>query len=33
MRRIEADMPELGRHLDQSIRTGIFCGYLPDRRK
>jgi hypothetical protein len=24
--------PELGRHLEVSIRTGIFCVYAPDRR-
>jgi hypothetical protein len=33
IRRIEADFPELARHLDESIRTGLFCGYLPDRRR
>jgi hypothetical protein len=32
IRRIEAELPELGSHLSQSIRTGAFCGYLPDRR-
>ncbi|HKP59608.1 MAG TPA: AAA family ATPase [Polyangiales bacterium] len=32
VRRIERGLPELGRHLDQAIRTGIFCGYLPERR-
>jgi hypothetical protein len=33
VRRIEKDFPELGRHLDQTIRTGVFCAYLPDRRR
>ena len=32
IRRIEEGLPELGRHLDQTIRTGTFCGYLPDGR-
>ncbi len=32
IRKIEEDLPELGRHLDQTIRTGMFCGYLPDGR-
>ena len=32
IRRIEEGLPELGRHLDQAIRTGTFCGYLPDGR-
>lgn len=32
LRRIEEGLPALGRHLDQNIRTGVFCGYLPDRR-
>jgi len=26
--KIEAELPELGRYLDQNIRTGMFCGYL-----
>jgi non-specific serine/threonine protein kinase len=29
--RIAAELPELGRHLDRTIRTGAFCGYFPDR--
>jgi hypothetical protein len=32
IQRIEEELPELGRHLDQTIRTGAFCGYLPDGR-
>jgi tetratricopeptide (TPR) repeat protein len=32
IRRIETELPELGRHLDQTVRTGAFCGYLPDGR-
>ena len=32
IRRIEDGFPELGNHLDQAIRTGTFCGYLPDGR-
>jgi non-specific serine/threonine protein kinase len=30
--RIEGGLPALGRHLDATIRTGMFCGYLPARR-
>src|SRR4029450_13752905 len=30
IRRIEEEIPELGRHLSQTIRTGAFCAYLPD---
>ena len=30
IRRIEAVHPELGRHLDRSVRTGTFCVYEPD---
>jgi tetratricopeptide (TPR) repeat protein len=33
IRRIDDALPELGRHLDQTIRTGIFCGYFPDGRR
>ena len=29
IRRIEAVHPELGRHLDRSVRTGTFCVYEP----
>jgi hypothetical protein len=28
--RIEEGLPELGRHLERTIRTGTFCGYFPD---
>jgi tetratricopeptide (TPR) repeat protein len=31
IRRIEEQLPDLGRHLDQSIRTGVFCAYVPRR--
>jgi tetratricopeptide (TPR) repeat protein len=27
--RIEQPLPELGRHLDRSVRTGVFCSYAP----
>ncbi|MFL5828381.1 MAG: hypothetical protein ACJ76X_00540, partial [Solirubrobacteraceae bacterium] len=27
--RIEQALPELGRHLDRSISTGVFCSYAP----
>jgi hypothetical protein len=30
IRRIERVHPELGRHLDRSVRTGTFCTYDPD---
>jgi hypothetical protein len=30
--RIEKALPTLGNHLLQSIRTGVFCSYRPDRR-
>ena len=33
IRRIEGEAPELGRHLAETIRTGVFCAYLPDRRR
>jgi hypothetical protein len=33
IRRLEAEIPELGVHLDRTIRTGVFCGYLPGRRR
>jgi predicted ATPase len=29
--RIAKEHPALGRHLDNAIRTGIFCSYSPDR--
>lgn len=28
--RIEEHLPELGRHLDGAVRTGVFCSYSPD---
>lgn len=31
VRRIEAAHPELGRHLANSLRTGLFCVYQPER--
>jgi len=30
--RIEAVHPALGRHLKNSVRTGTFCAYEPERR-
>jgi hypothetical protein len=33
IRHIEDGLPSLGRHLDQTIKTGAFCGYLPDGRR
>jgi len=30
IRRIGQAHPELGRHLDRSVRTGTFCVYDPD---
>jgi hypothetical protein len=33
VRRIEDELPELGRHLDHTIHTGVFCAYLPDGRR
>jgi hypothetical protein len=32
MARIVESHPELGRHLDATIRTGIYCAYTPDPR-
>jgi hypothetical protein len=32
IQRIEEGLPDLARHLDQTIRTGAFCGYLPEGR-
>lgn len=29
-RRIDAELPELGRHLDNAVRTGTWCSYRPD---
>jgi hypothetical protein len=31
LRRIRRAHPDLGRHLDNSINTGTFCSYTPDR--
>jgi hypothetical protein len=32
LRRLEAQHPELGRHLSVAVRTGTFCSYDPDPR-
>ena len=32
VRRLEAQHPELGRHLSVAVRTGTFCSYDPDPR-
>jgi hypothetical protein len=32
VRKVADEMPDLGRHLEQTIYTGIFCGYLPRGR-
>jgi hypothetical protein len=32
IRRIGDEMSELGRHLEQAIYTGMFCGYFPHGR-
>jgi hypothetical protein len=32
MARIAEHSPELGRHLDATIRTGTYCSYRPDPR-
>ena len=29
IKRISAEAPELGKHLDRSVRTGRFCSYQP----
>jgi non-specific serine/threonine protein kinase len=29
IKKIHASDPVLGRHLGQSVRTGIFCSYAP----
>ncbi len=31
IRRIEKADPQLGRHLSNSVRTGLFCSYRPER--
>jgi hypothetical protein len=28
--RIERELPDLGRHLRSSVRTGIYCTYAPE---
>jgi tetratricopeptide (TPR) repeat protein len=30
VRKIQAECPVLGRHLDRSVQTGLFCAYEPD---
>ena len=30
VRMIQAECPVLGRHLDRSVQTGLFCAYEPD---
>jgi hypothetical protein len=30
--RIAEHHPELGTHLDRTVRTGTYCAYLPDPR-
>jgi tetratricopeptide (TPR) repeat protein len=32
IRRIEDELPEVGAHLEHTIRTGTFCGYFPHGR-
>jgi hypothetical protein len=32
MVRIAEELPDLGRHLDLTIRTGTYCAYMPDPR-
>ena len=27
------ELPELARHLEASVHTGVFCGYFPDGRR
>jgi hypothetical protein len=31
IRRIEQELPELGRHLRLSVHTGMYCTYMPER--
>jgi hypothetical protein len=33
IRRMEHALPGVGRHLDGTVRTGIFCGYFPEGRR
>jgi hypothetical protein len=30
VKKVLADCPTLGRHLDRSVQTGTFCVYEPD---
>src|SRR5262249_42929184 len=30
VRKVQAECPVLGRHLDRSVQTGLFCAYEPD---
>ena len=30
-KRIDAELPELGRHLSSAVRTGTWCSYRPER--
>jgi len=32
MVRIREQIPSLGEHLDRSVRTGVYCAYVPDPR-
>ena len=32
IRRIERELPELGRHLSWAVKTGVFTSYSPERR-
>jgi tetratricopeptide (TPR) repeat protein len=32
VRKIAADLPALGEHLQATVRTGVFCSYTPDGR-
>jgi hypothetical protein len=32
MVRIQQHHPELGQHLQRTVRTGTYCSYLPDTR-
>jgi hypothetical protein len=31
LERIRAGHPALGRHLENGLRTGVFCSYVPER--
>jgi hypothetical protein len=30
LRKLSANSPSLGRHLEATVRTGKFCSYVPD---